>query len=165
VAITTAATHTATSRPVGTFPPGTRSAKRDYVGGDEGRGVQGQVDDHFGDLGRAGNVEQGGARGDGVTAASLTQPVSVTGGCTMLAVMPNLASSRAADIVYLTWAAFAAPYETSSGKPRPPPEVRPMIRPQVAPRAMCRRANSAIISAVAIASTLNCCRQVSAVTR
>jgi hypothetical protein len=31
--------------------------------------------------------------------ASLTQPVSVTGGCTMLAVMPNLASSRAADIV------------------------------------------------------------------
>ena len=45
-----------------------------------------------------------------------------------------------------------------------PPEVRPMIRPQ-APRAMCRRANSAIISAAAIASTLNCCRQVSAVTR
>jgi hypothetical protein len=30
---------------------------------------------------------------------------------------------------------------------------------------MCRRANSAIISAAAIASTLNCCRQVSAVTR
>jgi hypothetical protein len=40
-----------------------------------------------------------------------------------------------------------------------------MIRPQAAPRAMCRRADSAIISAAAIASTLNCCRQVSAVTR
>ena len=40
--------------------------------------------------------------GDDATKArtsSVTQPVSVTGGCTMLAVMPNGASSLAADIV------------------------------------------------------------------
>ena len=39
-----------------------------------------------------------------------------------------------------------------------------MMRPQSAPRAMCRRANSAIISAGAIASTENCRVQVAAVT-
>ena len=31
--------------------------------------------------------------------SSVTQPVSVTGGCTMFAVIPYLASSSAADIV------------------------------------------------------------------
>jgi hypothetical protein len=31
--------------------------------------------------------------------ASVTHPVSVTGGCTMFAVIPNPASSTAADIV------------------------------------------------------------------
>jgi len=35
-----------------------------------------------------------------------------------------------------------------------------MIRPHVPPRAMCRRENSAISRAAAIASTLNCCSQV-----
>ena len=39
-----------------------------------------------------------------------------------------------------------------------------MIRPQVAWRAMWRRANSLIISAAAIASTVNCRVQVAAVT-
>src|SRR5512132_1224161 len=92
------------------------------------------------------------------TAASTSgeiHPVSVTGGWTTLAVTPHAASSNAADIVKFSSAAFAAPYETSSGKPSGPPEVRPMIRPHVAPRSTWRLANSAISKAVALASTAN----------
>ena len=56
--------------------------------------VAAQPGDHLGDLGRAGDVvELGRARRRASRTSSVTQPVSVTGGWTTLAVIPNGASS------------------------------------------------------------------------
>ncbi len=77
----------------------TLSAERDGVAGDQGCGVGSEVGDDAGDLLRAGDVDEGLAPRTASRTASVTQPVSVTGGCTMFAVIPCGASSTAADMV------------------------------------------------------------------
>jgi FAD/FMN-containing dehydrogenase len=63
---------------LGVYVPGA-SSKRDHVRGDQGGSIRGQVGDHFGDLCRAGDVNQLSPRGDLVIDLTPMRHVQVTG--------------------------------------------------------------------------------------